>query len=86
MEELLGSLSKFVIEHNIESRAHEGARQWAESEDFEIDNSITKKSEFNFSAHKLCFKDENRSIVYIETYLNIMLDDEETGYYCWVSS
>ncbi|WP_444896874.1 hypothetical protein [Microbulbifer sp. SSSA005] len=85
MEELLNSLDKLVVEHNLESRAFKGAKEWSSSADFDIDTSITSKFKYNFHAHKLCFKHEFRSNPCIETYLDITLDEEEVGYYCWIS-
>ncbi|MDK2596913.1 hypothetical protein [Pseudoalteromonas obscura] len=81
MEELLSSLDKLVVEHQLESLAFEGAKAWTASEDFDIDNSITSKFKYDFHARKLCFKHEFRPTPYIETYLNIELDDLEVGYY-----
>ncbi|GAA3919142.1 hypothetical protein [Litoribacillus peritrichatus] len=85
MEDLLTNLDKLVVEHKLESLAFEGAKQWAASEDFDIDYSIASQFKYDFHAHKLCFKHEFRPTPYIETYLNITLDELEVGYYCWVS-
>ncbi|USD23290.1 hypothetical protein MJO52_09165 [Microbulbifer variabilis] len=85
MDELLNNLDKLAVNNRLESQALEGAKKWVSSKDFDIDNSVTRKFKYEFHANKLCFKHEFKAVPYIETYFNIVLDEVEVGYYCWVS-
>ncbi|KAF7781190.1 hypothetical protein PRUB_b0334 [Pseudoalteromonas rubra] len=83
--EVLAALDKLVVDKKLESKALEGARQWAASSDFDIENAKTSQFVYELYACNLCFKHEFRAAPYIEVVLNITFDDNDVGYYCWVT-
>jgi len=83
MEVLINKLNQLALDFNLISKAIDGAKSWVSSEDFDIENTITAKFQYEFHVHKLCFKHEYKDLPYIETILNITLDEDDIGYYCW---
>ncbi|MBA6358177.1 hypothetical protein H4J53_20085 [Colwellia sp. BRX8-3] len=85
MDALINNLNKLAHDLRLVPNAIKGAKLWAASEDFDIDNSITCKFKYDFDSHKLCFESEDMNVPYLETTLNIRLEDDVIGYYCWHS-
>ena len=85
MDVLLDNLNKLVHDLHLVPNAIKGAELWVASENFDIDNSITCEFKYDLDSHKLCFKSENMNVPYIETTLNVSLEDDVIGYYCWHS-
>lgn len=80
-QDLVAQVSSVADELELESKAFDGARFWVDSEDFDLKSEIKSRLKFEFRFHKLCFKNENLDYPYIETQLDLVLDDEEVGYY-----
>ncbi len=82
MENLVEKLQELVLKYNFETQSIEGAKFWAKSDDFNIDNSITNQFEYSMDSQRLVFEHDYKATPYIEVMLNIELDEEYVGYYC----
>lgn len=85
MEVLFSELKRVALEQGLVSKAISGAKSWASSGDFDIDNAITQRFQYEFHSHKLCFKHEYLDNPYIETNITVVFNKEEIGYYSYHS-
>lgn len=80
-QDLVARVNSIAEELNLVSKAFEGAQLWINSDDFDLDNVIKSNLKLGFRFHKLCFKNERLDYPYIETQLDIYLNENDVGDY-----
>mgnify|MGYP000013150046 CR=1 FL=1 len=83
--ELIGSLNKIANDLDLKTKALEGVLYWVNSEDFDVDENLTREFKFEYKFQKLCFDHEWLEYPYIETHLDISYKGDDIGYYCLYS-
>ena len=88
MSSYTGSIMDFVTQLNtlqkklkLEKKALDGAKSWAADDEFGMDKAIVELFKYHFKFHKLCFKNSEYIMNYIETTYGIEYEGEEIGYY-----
>ena len=80
-QDLVARINSIAEDLNLVSKAFDGAQFWINSDDFDLDDAIKSNLKLEFRFHKLCFKNESLDYPYIETQLDIYLNEDDVGYY-----